>query len=85
VANSAKTLDFNATGLNETMLDWLVEYDHVPQLLYSNGLVNGSQIMTAAGVPVFVTVHGPDTYINSAKVTSKDNFITNGVFHVIDE
>jgi uncharacterized surface protein with fasciclin (FAS1) repeats len=85
VANSAKTLNRNITGLNETMLDLLVEYDLVPQLLYSNGLVNGSQIMTAAGVPVFVTVHGSDTYINSAKVTSKDNFITNGVFHVIDE
>jgi len=85
VANSAKTLDRNFTGLNETYLEWLVKYDLARQLIYSNGLVNGSQIMTAAGLPVLVTVHGSDTYINSAKVTSKDNFITNGVFHVIDE
>ncbi|KAE9362913.1 FAS1 domain-containing protein, partial [Stipitochalara longipes BDJ] len=85
VANSAKTLSLNFTGMNETTLEYLVNYDLVPQLLYSSSLVNGSQLMTAARVPVFVTVYRGDTYINSAKVTSKDNFITNGVFHVIDD
>jgi uncharacterized surface protein with fasciclin (FAS1) repeats len=85
VVNSAKALDTNLTSLNATMLLELVSYALVPQVIYSSGLVNGSKIMTSAGVPAFVTVQNTDTYIDSAKVTSKDNFITNGVFHVIDE
>jgi uncharacterized surface protein with fasciclin (FAS1) repeats len=60
-------------------------YGLAPQVIYSTSLVNGSQIITDLGLPVFVTVQDGDTYFNAAKVTSFDNFISNGVFHVIDE
>jgi uncharacterized surface protein with fasciclin (FAS1) repeats len=71
--------------VNQTALLQLINYDAAPQIVYSTALVNGSQIMTDMGVPVFVTVQDGGTYINSAKVTSVDNFVSNGVFHVIDE
>lgn len=86
VFNSAKALaDLNNTNVNKTMLLHSAGYGLAPQVIYSTSLVNGSQIITDLGLPVFVTVQDGDTYFNAAKVISFDNFISNGVFHVIDE
>jgi uncharacterized surface protein with fasciclin (FAS1) repeats len=63
----------------------MLNYTVVPRLIYSSGLVSGSQIVTALGVPILVTLHDGDIYINSAKVISTDNLISNGVFHIVDE
>jgi len=84
-ANSAKALaNLNNMRLNKTELLQFANYAAVPRVIYSTGLVNGSQIMTALGVPLFVTVQDGDTYINSAKVTLADHLVSNDVFHVID-
>jgi uncharacterized surface protein with fasciclin (FAS1) repeats len=86
VFNSAKALAAaNNTGVNKTTLLHAPGYGFAPRVIYSTVLVNGTQIMTALGLPVLVTVQDGDTYLNTAKVNSKDNFISNGVFHVVDE
>jgi uncharacterized surface protein with fasciclin (FAS1) repeats len=86
ISNSAKALaNVNFTNLDQSVIKQLINYIAIPQLVYSTGLANGAHLMTAAGVPVLVTVQDGDTYINAAKVTSADNFISNGVFHIIDE
>lgn len=86
ISNSAKALaDANLTAVNQTTLLQFIGYDAAPQVIYSTAFANGTQIMTDLGVPLFVTVQDGDTYINFAKVTSVDNFVSNGVFHVIDE
>ena len=86
IINSAKALAaVNNTGVNKTTLLHAPGYGFAPRVIYSTALVNGTQIMTALGLPVLVTVQDGDTYLNTAKVISKDNFISNGVFHVVDE
>jgi uncharacterized surface protein with fasciclin (FAS1) repeats len=88
IFNSAKAFaHFNGTtlSLNAATLLNSSGYSLAPRVIYSTALVNGTQIMTVLGLPLLVTVQDGDTYINYAKVTSRDNFISNGVFHVIDE
>jgi len=86
VFNSAKALaDVNNPNTNKTTLLHSAGYGLAPRVIYSTALVNGTQIMTDLGLPVLVTVQDGDTYLNSAKVTSFDNFISNGVFHIVDE
>ncbi len=86
VFNSAKALaDLNNTNVNKTMLLHSAGYGLAPQVIYSTSLVNGSQIITDLGLPVFVTVQDRDMYFNAAKVISFNNFISNRVFHVINE
>jgi uncharacterized surface protein with fasciclin (FAS1) repeats len=84
--NSAKALaDANLTGLSQTALLQRFEYYCLDQLVYSTNFVNGTQLMTSAGLPVLVTLQDNDIYINCAKITSRDNLMANGVIHVIDE
>jgi uncharacterized surface protein with fasciclin (FAS1) repeats len=86
IFNSAKALaHLNDTSVNITTLLNSSGYGLAPRVIYSTAFVNGTQIMTVLGLPLLVTVQDGDTYINYAKVTSRDNFISNGVFHVIDE
>jgi hypothetical protein len=86
IFNSAKALvHLNDTSLNVTTLLKSSGYGLAPRVIYSTGFVNGTRIMTVLGLPLLVTVQDGDTYINDAKITSRDNFISNGVFHVIDE
>ena len=86
VFNSGKALeDLKNINVSKTMLLHAAGYGLAPQVIYSTSLVNGSQIITDLGLPVYVTVQGGDTYLNAAKITSFDNFISNGVFHVVDE
>jgi uncharacterized surface protein with fasciclin (FAS1) repeats len=86
IANSAKALaDLNITGLNQTTLLQSINYVVAPRVIYSPELVKGAQVTSVSGLPLFITVHDGDIYINSAKVTSRDNFVSNGVFHVVDE
>lgn len=86
IFNSAKALaHLNDTSLNATTILKSSGYGLAPRVIYSTAFVNGTQIMTVLGLPLLVTVQDGDTYINDAKVTSRDNFISNGVFHVIDE
>lgn len=86
IANSAKALaKAISMDLNQTTLEQLEKYATAPQVIYSTEFVAGSHIMSALGIPLTVTVQDGDTYINSAKITSSDNFVSNGVLHVIDE
>jgi uncharacterized surface protein with fasciclin (FAS1) repeats len=87
--NSAKALasfeDVKSTISNSTALGVWIDYHFIDQLIYSTGFVNGTQLTTAAGLPVLVTLHNGDIYINDAKIIARDNLVVNGVFHIIDE
>lgn len=84
--NSAEALaSVNTTGLNATRWMDLAAYGMFPQTIYSTGFVNGTQLTGFIGYPVYVTVHEGEIYINTAKITSRDHFISNGVFHVVDK
>ena len=87
--NSAKALasfeDVKSTISNSTALGVWIDYHFIDQLIYSTGFVNGTQLTTAAGLPVLVTLHSGDIYINDAKIIARDNLVVNGVFHIIDE
>jgi uncharacterized surface protein with fasciclin (FAS1) repeats len=84
--NSAEALaSVNTTGLNATTWLELAAYGMFPQAIYSTDFVNGTALTGFTGYPVYVTVHEGDIYINTAKITSRDNFISNGVFHVVDK
>ena len=88
VPNSAEALG-NATQLiaNAPMAEQqaFFEYHVVPGFVaYSSLLTNGTQLKTATGSNVTVTVHDGDTYINGAKIIAFDYIVANGVFHVID-
>lgn len=86
IANSAKAVaDLNMTGLNQTTLLQSVNYPVAPQIIYSTGLIDGTQVASVLGPPILITVYDGDIYVDRAKVTSRDNFVNNGVFHVIDE
>lgn len=86
IANSAKAVaNTNVSALNESMILQYTNYMAAPRVIYSDRLVDGTRITSVLGVPLLVTVIDGDTYINDAKVTSVDNFVSNGVIHVIDE
>jgi uncharacterized surface protein with fasciclin (FAS1) repeats len=86
IANSAKALaDLNITGLNQTTLLQNINYVVAPRIIYSTGLIDGTQVTSVLGLPILITVHDGDIYVDTAKITSRDNFVSNGVFHVVDE
>lgn len=80
---AATTLSQNTSTTEEQNL---FQYHVVPNYIgYSTLLKNGMQLKTAQGANLTVTIQDGNTYINSAKVTSFDYLIANGVVHVIDE
>ena len=86
VPNSARALaKINGSNPDPTRLDQLAQYHCTVGLVYSTGLVNDTQLLTRTGLPVLVTLQDNDIYINTTKITSRDNLVANGVFHVIDE
>jgi uncharacterized surface protein with fasciclin (FAS1) repeats len=54
-------------------------------VIYSPMFKNGTQVTTASGLPLMVTILEDGTiYINGAKVIASDYLLSNGVMHVID-
>jgi uncharacterized surface protein with fasciclin (FAS1) repeats len=85
-ANSPQALaHLNITGVNQTVLEEYMKYQCISEVVYSTGFKNGTELMTAAGLPLLITVEGGDIWVNTAKVTSRDLFGANGVFHAVDE
>ncbi|KAH6666254.1 FAS1 domain-containing protein [Halenospora varia] len=84
--NSAAALaSFNTTGFNQSMLNTLFEYHVFPGLMYSTNFTNGTTLITAAGIPVLVTVDDQGSiYLNTAKIIMPDYLISNGVMQVLD-
>lgn len=86
VANSPQALaHLNVTGDNQTVLEGLVKYQSISEVIYSTGFEDGMALMTDAGLPLLITVRNGDIWVNTAKITGRDDFGFNGVFHVIDE
>ena len=86
VSNSPQALaHLNVTGDNQTTLETFIKYVSISELVYSTGFVDGTELMTAAGLPLLITVQDRDIWVNTAKITRRDNFAFNGVFHVVDE
>lgn len=87
VPNSAKALaDFNVTGMNRSEINEWARYLAVDGLVYSSDFVNGTRLQTWTGDPMLITVlKNGEIYVNNARITGRDNFVENGVFHVIDE
>ena len=86
VANSPQALaHLNVTGDNQTMLQEYVKYQSISKVVYSTDFENGTELMTAAGLPLLITVQNGDIWVNTARVTSRDLFGANGVMHVVDE
>lgn len=52
---------------------------------YSTGLTNGTQLTTANGAMLTITVGDEGVFVNNAKVVTADVLIANGVVHVIDQ
>jgi uncharacterized surface protein with fasciclin (FAS1) repeats len=84
--NSAAALaSFNTNGVNQSTLDTLFEYHVFEGLMYSTNFTNGTNLTTAAGLPVLVTIDDSGAiYLNSAKIINSDYLIYNGVMQVID-
>ncbi|KAI9690677.1 MAG: hypothetical protein M1820_009911 [Bogoriella megaspora] len=81
--DSESTLtSFKQNSLEPSML---LEYHAVQGLYYSTNFTNGTTLNTTAGVPLLVTLdENGDIYLNTAKITTPDYLIFNGVMHVID-
>ena len=63
----------------------LFNYHVVPNYVgYSPSLENGTILRTAQGGNLTVTRQGSNIFVNSAKITTPDYLIVNGVVHVID-
>lgn len=72
--------------MNRSEINEWARYLAVDGLVYSSDFVNGTRLKTWTGDPMLITVlEDGEIYVNNARITGRDNFVKNGVFHVIDE
>lgn len=83
---AAAVAAFTATsaGMSQADLAAVFNYHIIPGLGYSPLLRNGTVLQTVQGSNVTITRHGPDIYVNAAKIIASDYLVANGVVHVID-
>lgn len=86
--NTKQALDdmtAQARDTNKVQQTAIFSYHIVPNAFYSSDLRDGMKIQTIQGKELTITVIGNDTYINQAKILTKDNLISNGVMHTLDK
>jgi len=88
VPNSAAALSHftnTTTNMNADELTALFNYHIIPDFVgYSPSLLNGTVLKTLQGSSLTITRNGSDIFVNSAKITTPDYMVVNGVIHVID-
>ncbi len=62
----------------------VVDYPTLTDLIYSDGLTNGTILATKQGENITIRQNGNNIYINSAQLLQTDILISNGVLHIID-
>jgi hypothetical protein len=73
-------------GMTRDELNISSQYSSINRLVFSTDLVNSTELVTNLGRSILITTSPDgDTYINTAKILSRDHLTANGVFHVTDQ
>jgi len=85
-ANNAafQALGSAITSMTSDELASVIDYQTLPQIVFSTALKNGSKFATKQGANITILQVGNNVYVNSAQLLSSDILIANGVLHVLD-
>lgn len=73
-------------NLSTQALSSILTYHVVPgRVGYSTGLMNNTQLQTAAGPNITIRIENGTVFANGARVVTPDVLVSNGVIHIIDK